>query len=109
GGVKSLSPADAAQALATHPQTMLSRMLCPRRLDPQMPYRAFLVPAFERGRLAGIGAPVPDTLDATVPAWTTAASSIDLPSYYEWRFHTGEAGDFESLVRRLRARALPAT
>jgi hypothetical protein len=108
-GVKSVSAQDAAAILAANPHTMLSRLLSPRRLDPQIPYRAFVVPAFERGRLAGLGQPVPDTLDGTAPAWAANAGNIDLPCYYEWQFHTGPAGDFESLVRRLRARTIPAT
>ena len=32
-----------------------SRIVCPRRLKPNTAYHAFLVPAFETGRLAGLG------------------------------------------------------
>ncbi len=107
-GPKSVTATQTAAILATNPHTVLSRLLCPRRLDPQLPYRAFVVPAFECGRLAGLGQKVPDGLDDTAPAWTATAHGIDLPCYYEWQFHTGDAGDFESLVRRLQARDMPA-
>ncbi|HEU0029479.1 MAG TPA: hypothetical protein VFQ53_02515 [Kofleriaceae bacterium] len=92
---------------------VLARLLCPRRLDPQTPYTACLVPAFERGRLAGLRETIPDAdgapLDAGAPAWTDAPVPRRLPVYYRWRFQTGVAGDFESLVRALRPRRLPAT
>ena len=85
-----------------------SRLLCPRRLDPLTRYTAYLVPAFERGRLSGLRLPVPDTIDALTPAWMPAQPGVTLPVLHQWRFHTAEAGDFESLVRRLEPRVLPA-
>lgn len=84
-----------------------SRLLCPRRLDPLTRYTAYLVPAFERGRLAGLRLPVPDAVDGLVPAWTAADAGVTLPVFYQWRFHTAEEGDFEALVRRLVPRLLP--
>ena len=36
----------------------MSRLLCPRRLDPSTDYLACLVPAFELGRKAGLGLPI---------------------------------------------------
>jgi hypothetical protein len=88
---------------------MLARLLCPRRLDPRTAYTACLVPAFERGRLAGLRERIPDTLDAGAPAWSTEPAPRRLPVYYRWRFETGSAGDFESLVRALKPRRLPRT
>src|SRR5690349_884790 len=44
-----------AALLAENPDLACSRLMCPRRLDPQVAYHAFLVPAFETGRLAGLG------------------------------------------------------
>lgn len=90
------------------PGDVISRLLCPRRLDPETPYTAFLVPAFEIGRLAGIGSDVSGVTKAD-PAWTNAtASPLRLPFYYSFQFATSDEGDFESLVRRLTPQVLPA-
>ena len=39
-------------ALAADPDIAYSRIVCPRRLEENSAYHAFLVPTFERGRLA---------------------------------------------------------
>jgi len=91
--------------LSTHPERVLARLLSPRRLIPNTIYRAFLVPAFERGRLAGLGEEPQG--DGLVPAWTSVSTDIRLPVYHYWRFGTGVAGDFEFLARQLQARPLP--
>lgn len=112
-GRNTITEEEAAALLATTPHALLSRLLCPRRMDPRTMYTACIVPTFERGRLAGLGQPMPDSIDGLAPAWTDEQvdeqATIDLPIYYRWRFQTGAAGDFESLVRRLRARAMPPT
>ncbi len=41
--------------LAQNPDRFVARLLCPRRLRPGTAYVACLVPAFKRGRLAGLG------------------------------------------------------
>jgi len=87
------------------PQRALSRLLCPRRLKPLTPYTAFLVPAFDAGRQAGLGLPAPPG-DKVAPAWPDPAG-VTLPVYYRFSFHTSEEGDFESLVRALKPRRLP--
>jgi len=111
--VESSDPAAALAALehvlATNPDAACSRIMCPRRLRPNTSYHAFLVPAFETGRLAGLGvdpATVPGLPDAQHPAWgldlydgQPAAGA--LPYYHRWAFTTGSAGDFEHLVRLL--------
>ncbi len=89
---------------------VVSRLLCPRRLDPSAPYLACLVPAFAAGRRAGLGElPDPGESELT-PAWVHAEldGAIELPVYLRWEFTTGAGGDFESLARRLRGRRLPA-
>ena len=93
------------------PDRSLSRLLCPRRLTPRTRYLAAVVPAFEAGRLAGLGRPVPESGELP-PSWPpsgTAATEADwlLPAYHHWWFTTGLDGDFESLVRALTPRALP--
>ncbi|WP_318570642.1 hypothetical protein [Salinigranum marinum] len=93
----------------------LSRLVAPRRLQPDTSYLACVVPTFEPGRRAGLGLePYPNTGDdetetgSVTPAWEidAAPSSIQLPVYFSWRFSTGPAGDFEALVRRLDAEQL---
>ena len=99
-----------ADTLASAPGNVVSRLLCPRRLDPDTSYKAFLVPAFEIGRQAGLGKDV-SKIQTADPAWTKdptkPPAGLDLPFYYQFTFHTSDAGDFESLVRRLTPRVLP--
>ena len=71
-----------------------------RRLEADTSYHAFVIPAFESGRLAGIGAEIPETTVATKSAW--ADNQAEHPYYYRWKFRTGERGDFEYLVRLLK-------
>ncbi|MBC7811437.1 MAG: hypothetical protein H7175_09825, partial [Burkholderiales bacterium] len=82
-----------------------SRILCPRKLEENVAYHAFLVPTYESGRLAGLGQAIPDTLPANKSAWEqNAPSGLELPVYYRWYFRTGTVGDFEYLVRLLEAK-----
>lgn len=86
---------------ASPPAAVVSRLLCPRRLDPETAYTAFVVPAFEIGRQAGLGLDVSGET-STELAWTPAtAPPLRLPVYYQFQFHTSDQGDFESLVRNL--------
>ncbi len=97
-------------ALAERSELSLSRLLCPRRLEPTTDYVAALVPAFELGRKAGLGiAPAAAELDRLDAAWrlTPKPAAITLPMYHHWSFRTGEGGDFESLVRLLKAQGAP--
>jgi hypothetical protein len=99
--------ADLAATISANPAAAISRLLCPRRLDPETSYNAFLVPAFEIGRLAGLGLDV-STVATADPAWTSAtAAPLRLPFYYRFSFRTSDAGDFESLVRKLTPTELP--
>jgi hypothetical protein len=98
-----------ADSLASVPGTVISRLICPRRLDPETGYTAFLVPAFDIGVQAGIGQTPASGAPANA-AWTTRTQGpISLPYYYKFQFHTSDAGDFESLVRALTPIVLPAT
>lgn len=94
-------PSVAALAGAARPPG-ISRLLCPRLLRPRTRYIAAVVPAFEPGRLTGLGLPVPDG-PTMRPAWdATVQGPLDLPAYHSWTFTTGDDGDFEALVSRLR-------
>lgn len=102
-----------AALMRDQPERIVSRLLCSRRLDARTRYRACLVPAFEAGVKAGLGEELAAADLATLkPAWASGASAPDrvrLPVYYTWQFATGADGDFESIVRALTARELPAT
>ena len=97
---------DAVKALqdtvAANPDLAYARLLCPRHLEADTAYHAFVVPTFETGRLAGLGQVVPDTTVATASAWD--ANQSQFPYYYRWYFKTGDFGDFEYLVRLLQPR-----
>ena len=59
-GVFVSTDTDAARArlenlLRSNPDHAYSRIVCPRQLEPDVGYHAFLIPSFESGRLAGLG------------------------------------------------------
>jgi len=97
-------------AIENAPARTVSRLLCPRRLDPDVAYIACVVPAFEVGRQAALGFPIAEQALTTLePAWRLdqPTASFQLPVFYSWEFTTGPEGDFESLVRDLKPRPLP--
>jgi hypothetical protein len=106
-GQVAVDPATILDLLKNEPHRIIARLLCPRRLDERTMYTGFLVPALEPARLAGLGQKVDNAIDGLAPAWTAAAANIQLPAYYQWRFQTGGAGDFESLIRRVQPRPMP--
>lgn len=95
------------QLLDGDPDLGFSRVLCPRRLAPDTAYHAFLVPTFESGRLAGLGQDIAQANPAVMDAAWGNGQTI-LPIYHRWYFRTGGEGDFESLVRLLKPRPVPA-
>ena len=100
-----------AAVLAENPDLACSRILCSRRLDPESGYHAFLVPAFETGRLAGLGHDPVGAPAALHSSWMTYADrpeSGNLPYYYRWQFRTAPIGDFEYLARLLKPRGVDA-
>ena len=84
------------------PDRAYSRVMCPRRLEPDVTYHAFIIPTFETGRLAGLGQTVPDVTVATASAWSN--NQTQFPYYHRWQFKTGAFGDFEYLVKLLKPR-----
>jgi hypothetical protein len=108
-GEQSVDQATVLDLLDNEPERILARLVCPRQLAPDTPYTGFLVPALERARLAGLSQTVPDAIDGLAPAWTTGETNVQLPVYYQWRFETGDDGDFASLVERVQPRPMPAT
>ncbi|MGE0469551.1 MAG: hypothetical protein AB7L09_12295 [Nitrospira sp.] len=93
------------EVITTDPDKIYSRLLSPRHLEPNQTYHAFLVPAFEVGRLAGLGQPTTG-ISAQKPSWDAATTGVELPFYFDWYFRTGEKADFESLVELLEPRIL---
>lgn len=100
------------QLLDANPNSGCSRIMCPRRLAPATHYTAFLVPAFERGRLAGLGSKAAE-IEAVEPgqsSWPVATAvhgPLQFPVYHQWQFTTSTEGDFEDLARKLHA--VPST
>lgn len=90
-------------ALKGNADIAYSRLLCPRKLKPNTAYHAFLIPTFETGRRAGLGLAVESDF-ATQSAWGERPDQNQFPYYYRWFFRTGILGDFESLVRLLKAK-----
>jgi hypothetical protein len=100
-----------AAVVAENPDLACSRMICPRRLDPEATYHAFLVPAFETGRLAGLGLDPAGSPGAGQSSWVDYAGRPDpagLCYYYRWQFRTAPSGDFEYLARLLKPRTADA-
>ncbi|MFI0482548.1 hypothetical protein [Actinomadura sp. 9N215] len=91
------------RVLREAPDSACSRVICPRHLSPKTPYDAFLVPAFETGRRAGLGIE-PGPIPAMTPSWGVQqdVATGQLPYYHRWSFTTGSVGDFEYLVRLLK-------
>ncbi len=94
---------EALEALVrSNPDNASSRLLCPRKLRENTAYHAFLVPAFEVGRLAGLGQDIPSETDGQQASW--GAGQRIFPIYFQWSFRTGLKGDFEFLVDLLEPR-----
>lgn len=112
GKIKVSSPDDLDKALlgfettlSKNPDLAYSRILCPRKLEPDTGYNAFLIPSFESGRLAGLGLEIPGSLNALQSSWknyTDKPEANHYPYYYSWHFSTGSLGNFEYLARLLK-------
>lgn len=101
---------DINRAVSEDPTIAFSRLFSSRMLQKNTAYTAFLLPAFETGRLAGLGQDPAGTL-AQLPSWTAEPDSrprpLDFPVYYQWRFGTGADGDFETLARKIQPHTFP--
>ena len=91
--VQSSRPAEeVAAAVEESPETLTSRIVCPRRMEPGRTYRAALVRAFRGG-----------TEESAEPAWgPSVPGTVFLDVFDTWTFTTApEGGDFESLCELL--------
>jgi hypothetical protein len=98
------STPEVQELLQHHPEQAVSRLLCPRKLKPNTPFTAFLVPAYKLGVEAGLGQAL--SAELSTLAWTHDAGNLEIPYYYRWEFSTGQRGDFEHLVNLLEPRQL---
>lgn len=111
---ESADPAAAIQRLETelnqNPNLGCSRLICPRRLAENTRYTAFLIPAFEKGRLAGLGADISliDRTNSDQSAWSPQSllpesfRAAQFPVYYQWSFATTIGEDFEKLASKIK-------
>ncbi len=95
--------------LKKNPDLAYSRIVCPRKLEANTGYHAFVIPSFESGRLAGLGLDISVAPYATFSSWDAYTGGGDpkpegssFPYYHRWYFRTGTVGDFEYLVRLLK-------
>jgi hypothetical protein len=65
-----------SDAMTTAPGNVISRLLCPRRLNPETAYSAFVVPAFEIGRQAFRRSPTPIPHGPRTPLCRSPCRSI---------------------------------
>ena len=84
------------QTLGVNPDVASSRLLCARKLEKSTAYHAFVIPAFETGRLAGLGLDIPQPSSGQLCSWADGQRLH--PVYFRWFFRTGDQGDFEFLV-----------
>src|SRR5436190_8064156 len=80
--------------LESQPARTVSRLLCPRRLDPMTDYIACVVPTFAVGVTAGLNKSTDE--DKLLPAWLSggqAPTEVTLPVYYSWEFRTSADSD----------------
>lgn len=100
--------AEVTSELDENPDTGVCRLLCPRKLIKETQYTAFLIPAFETGRLAGLeadytGVPAQKMSWGKSEDYASKLRGTEYPVYKQWTFRTGLHGDFESLARILKA------
>ncbi|WP_406229412.1 hypothetical protein [Nocardia sp. NBC_01009] len=80
--------------------TVISRLICPRRLEAGKNWIACVVPTTKAGREAGLNKQIP--ADGAAQAWSPGQQGgVLLPVYDWWEFSTGEEGTFEDLARRI--------
>lgn len=109
--IEVMNAAEMEALYASHPELVVSRLLCPRRLMPKTLYHAFVVPTYKLGWATALGTAVSkaavNSSRAYDLAWdNTSNDPIDLPYFYDFEFRTSERGDFEYLVRLLEGRKL---
>ena len=108
--VKDTDPKLTKDTIDKDPRLNVSRLVCPRRLQPGRRYIACLVPAFDVGVFRGLTGEQPP-METLAPAWDVASppTELVLPVYFHWEFSTGPSGDFELLASKLKPFRCPPT
>lgn len=89
-------------ATAAPVESGFSRLLCPRKLNPNTSYSLFLIPTYNAGRKRGLGQDPGSVADWSEPAWVAGQEvDVKLPYFAHWTCTTSGEADFESLARRL--------
>ena len=87
--------------LDVDPDRNLSRLVCPRLLQPNTRYLAAVVPAFDHGVQRGLGAATDRRRGPARRGTSRRSRSIELPMYHWFEFATAVADDIESMAKRL--------
>jgi hypothetical protein len=96
------SESNVGAAMTGSPLNHFSRLVCPRKLEERQAYTMFVVPAYEAGRLSGLGISDPPQAPDQ-PAWNAGANAkVLLPVYFQSRFITNAMEDIEAILRRLK-------
>ena len=72
--------------VSANPDLAYSRLLCPRRLNDNTAYQAFVIPTYETGRLAGLGLDPSAAPHATFSAWAGYPGRLE-PTNYPYLLH----------------------
>ena len=75
--------------VADHPDDGVSRLFCSRKLSDKTHYTVFLVPAFELGRLAGLGEDFAGKAALDRLSFEDDPDTRTFPVYYQWSFTSG--------------------
>jgi len=102
-GAKDAAPQLAVRLGDSYGPHNLSRLICPRKLEPNTAYLACVVPTFDIGVKAG-----QDLLGGGLGVAWPPSGQVSLPVYYRWTFATGAIADFEELAGKLKAVRAPA-
>jgi hypothetical protein len=91
------------QDVRSNLDNVVSRLICPRKLDPDTGWLACVVPTTRAGVAVGLDPKAAVPVDGHRPAWSPGQSGgVRLPVYHFWRFRTGPLGSFEDLARRVK-------
>ena len=85
-----IEAANIQSAVDNASSAVLSRLICPRKLQAGKQYRAAVVNLWRA------------TETELVPAWTEDLTDVELDVFTTWTFSTGNIGSFEELCERLK-------
>jgi len=87
------------EILSYNPDKGISRLLCASKLEEDAHYTVFLLPAFEIGRLSGLGQSTEGSFIDDI-SWNKGAT--EFPIYHQWDFFTSkQGGNFKELADKL--------